>query len=367
MAKARLSGGQQAGGAKNLDSLRRTLVRAYTDSAIREAAAAPSARVATRQAAADSAGARPTPNDSRAALSVPPRPPATPRLPSASRANAKAAPPAARPPIFSRPRRVAILPVRDATLKPEVAPAVRALQDSLRKTLVDAGYTPASDAELVQLMANPDLAAQRRIADTLGIGAIVMSILSTRGDEIVAQSIVLDVWRNYPMSDRTATDLDKPQEALGVVRNVSRALERVSWRARTDPKRVIVFDLDNQTGSDSVDTLARQLGDSLRAVIVKRLGAQIIGDSAARATKDVTERRAVGTHLGAGAIVAGTLYRARGDSVSLRLSTRDMSEDKSYPNVEVRAARRELIASFQSFADRLLADLGQVNWGPKAR
>ena len=75
----------------------------------------------------------------------------------------------------------------------------------------------------------------------------------------------------------------------------------------------------------------------------------------------------MGMRLGAGAIMAGSLYRARGDSVTVRLSTRDLSEDKSYPNVEVRASRRELLASFQSYVDHLLTDLGQVNWGPKSR
>src|SRR5947199_4225304 len=102
-----------------------------------------------------------------------------------------------------------------------------------------------------------------------------MTILMARGDEIVAQSIVLDVWRNYPFSDRTATDLDKPQEALGVVRSVSRALERVSWRRRSDPKLVLVFDLENQTGNDSTAALARQLSDSLRAAVARRLGARV--------------------------------------------------------------------------------------------
>src|SRR5437764_455294 len=117
----------------------------------------------------------------------------------------------------------------------------------------------------------PPHRVQRRIADTLGIGAVVMSILSTRGDEILAQSIVLDVWRNYPQSDRTATDADKPQEVLGIIRDVSRALERVSWRTRSDPRRVLVFDLENQTGNDSLGMVARQLSDSLRAMVGKRL------------------------------------------------------------------------------------------------
>ena len=227
------------------------------------------------------------------------------------------------------------------------------------------GYNPATDSELLRLLSQPDLNVQRRIADSLGIGAIVMTILSTRADEIVAQTIVLDVWRNYPFSDRTATDLDKPQEALGVVRNVSRALERVSWRTRADPKLVLVFDLENQTGSDSVSVLARQLSDSLRALVSKRFGAQVVTDSAARATRDVMERRATGARFAAGAIVAGSLYRARGDSVTLRLSTRDMSEEKTFPNIDVRAAKSDLLAGFQAIAERVLADLAQVNWGPK--
>jgi hypothetical protein len=255
--------------------------------------------------------------------------------------------------------------VRDATLKPQVASMARTLEDSLRKTLVAQGYMPATDAELVRLLAQNDFNAQRRIADTLGIGAVVMSVLSTRGDEILAQSIVLDVWRNYPQSDRTATDVDKPQEVLGIIRDVSRALERVSWRTRSDPKRVLVFDLENQTGNDSLGVVARQLSDSLRAMVGKRLGAEAIADSAARSTRDAVERRAVGARLGAGALVAGGFYRVRGDSVSLRLSTRDMSEDKTFPTFEIRLPRAELLAGFQSVAERLLADLGQVNWGPK--
>jgi hypothetical protein len=243
---------------------------------------------------------------------------------------------------------------------------VQALDDSLRRALVASGYTPVSSDELIRLLGQNDLNAQRRIADGMGIGAIVMTILSTRGDELQAQSIVLDVWRNYPFSDRTATDLDKPQEALGVVREVSRALERVSWRSRGDPKRVLVFDVDNQTGNDSLTDVARQLADSLRVAVRKRFGAEVVTDAQATATKDVMERRAVGTRLGAGAIIAGSLYRARGDSVTLRFSTRDMSEDKTFSNVDIRVAKSDLLSGFASFVDRLLADLGQVNWGPKA-
>ena len=356
MAKARLSGTQVPNGGRALDSLRRTLTRAYTDSALRGAAVG----AATPNAAPDPS-AKPTDQPTPAA---PARPPLAPRS-VAGRAPTRSTTPAPKAPAFARPRRVAILPVRDATLRAEVAPTSHALEDSLRKAIVGMGYNPATDSELLRLLTQPDLNVQRRIADSLGIGAIVMTILSTRADEIIAQTIVLDVWRNYPFSDRTATDLDKPQEALGVVRNVSRALERVSWRTRADPKLVLVFDLENQTGSDSVTALARMLSDSLRALVSKRFGAQVVIDSAARATRDVMERRATGARFAAGAIVAGSLYRARGDSVTLRLSTRDMSEEKTFPNIDIRAAKSELLAGFQTIAERVLADLAQVNWGPK--
>jgi TolB-like protein len=337
MAKAGVNGGQQPSGFRSLDSLRRTLTRAYTDSAL---------------------------HDMRVAV-VSALPNAKPRVAATARPSARTAAPATKAPIFARPRRVAVLPIRDATLRPQVASTVHALEDSLRKALTAAGYTLASDGELLRLMSQPDFTFQRRIADTLGIGAIVMSILSTRGDEIVAQSIVLDVWRNYPFSDRAATDLDKPQEALALVRNVSRALERVTWRTRADPKQVLVFDLENQTGNDSMSILTERLSDSLRAAVAKRFGARVVTDSQARATRDIMERRAVGARLGVGAIMAGTLYRARGDSVTLRLSTRDMSEDKTLPNVEVRADKGDLLSSFSTYVDRFLAELAQVNWGPK--
>jgi len=353
MAKARLSGTPVPNGGRAMDSLRRTVTRAYTDSALRGATVAAAAPDVTADPRA------------KTAVVPPPKPPQLPRPVAGGRAS-RSAVVAPKAPVFARPRRVAILPVRDATLRAEVAPTTRVLEDSLRKTVVGMGYSPATDSELLRLLSQPDLNVQRRIADDLGIGAIVMTVLSTRGDEIVAQSIVLDVWRNYPFSDRTATDLDKPQEALGVVRNVSRALERVSWRTRADPKLVLVFDLENQTGSDSLTIVTRQLSDSLRGLVSKRFGAQVVTDSAARATREVMERRAMGARVGAGAIVAGSLYRARGDSVTLRLSTRDMSEDRTLPNIEIRMPKQELLAGFPTVAQRVLADLAQVNWGPKA-
>ena len=367
MAKTRQQTVAKPGAAGNLDSLQRSLVRAYTDSALREARQALGAAtppVAPRASAAESAAAR-VPTRSRRVGPPPAITPGAQRAPAAPASGARLTTSPTRPPIFARPRRVAILPVRDATQRAAVAATVKALEDSLRKAIVAAGYTPATDAELVRLLAQGDLNGQRRIADTLGIGAIVMSILSMRADEIIAQSIVLDVWRNTPLQDRTATDLDKPQEAIGIVRDVSRALERVSWRTRADPKRVLVFDLENQIGVDSLDVVARQLSNSLRVAVAKRVRAEVVADSQARATRDVGERRAVGARLGVGAIIAGGFYRSRGDSVTLRLSTRDMSEDKTFPNVEVRMLRGELLPGFQSLADRLLADLDKVNWGPK--
>ena len=51
--------------------------------------------------------------------------------------------------------------------------------------------------------------------------------------------------------------------------------------------------------------------------------------------------------------------------MTLRLSTRDMSEDRTFPIIEVRAPRGELLAGFSALLERLLAEIGQVNWGPK--
>jgi len=373
MTKARTAIALPGGSRRDFDSLQQTLIKAFTDSAFLDAqsaiAAAPEIAGIARAAIAESAIARARTRLRRAeqlgALPMPPSAPRTGEGPAARPARRQPTPPP-RAPIFARPRRVAILPVRDASPRGVLASTAQALDDSLRKALVDAGYTPASSDELVRLMGQSDLNAQRRIADAMGIGAIVMTIVSTHADEVQAQSIVLDVWRNYPFSDRTAADLDKQQEALGVVRNVTRALDHVSWRTRGDPKRVVIFDIENQTGNESVNAMAKQLTDSLRMAVRRRFGAEVVTDSQVTATKDIMERRAVGTRLGAGAIMAGTLYRARGDSVSLRMSTRDLSEDRTFPNVDVRGSRSELLSGFSAYVDRLLADLAQVNWGPKA-
>jgi hypothetical protein len=51
--------------------------------------------------------------------------------------------------------------------------------------------------------------------------------------------------------------------------------------------------------------------------------------------------------------------------VTLRLSTRDMSEDRTFPPFEMRLARADLLTGFRALIDRVMVDLGQVNWGPK--
>src|SRR5256885_626054 len=111
MTKARLNATKQPNAAGSLDSLQRSLVRAYTDSAMREArqarasvpmAAAPRAAVAESAARAQTRNRMPTPPS---AATTPPEPP---RLSGGPRTTARAA---ARPnpkAIFARPRRVAI-------------------------------------------------------------------------------------------------------------------------------------------------------------------------------------------------------------------------------------------------------------------
>ena len=366
MAKARQNQTRQAGAAVNFDSLQQTLVRVYTDSALRQARKAldmvglPNARFAIPESIAAAMRA----NRRRGASGPAPAPDPPRGAPGLARTRARLTAPVRRF-AFARPRRVALLPVRNATVRPELGATARALQDSLRSTLTTAGYTLASDGELLALLAEPDMNAQRRLADSLGIGAVVTNILSTRGDEIIAQAIVMDVWRAMPLSERTATDLDKPGEALGVVREIERALERVSWRSRNDPKRALVFDFENQTGNDSLDEVAAQLADSIRKRLSRDMGVQPVTDAQARATRDVTERRAIGARLGAGALVAGTLYRYRGDSLSIRVSVRDMSEERTFPNIDVRVGAREPLAALFAIMNALVVQMGQVNWGPK--
>src|ERR1041384_4184531 len=116
------------------------------------------------------------------------------------------------------------------------------------------------------------MSAQRQIADAAGIGAVISGTTFVRADEIVAQTIILDVWRGLPQSEKDAGDLDDPKGALGVVRDVVRARARVSWRTRSDPKRVVIFDLESTPGRDDTSELARQLSDSLRVAAARRFG-----------------------------------------------------------------------------------------------
>jgi serine/threonine-protein kinase len=371
LSTARQTDARRPGPDRNLDSLQRTLVRAYTDSAVREAGARRPERPTTAVAPPSppsvpgaTAGQAPQRGVTAPPEVLPPRASARAR----TSVTVTTPPPTAamrRGPPDNRPRRVALLPVRDGTARPDLAPMARALEDSLRRALTTAGFTLATDAELVRLLSTQDLTAQRRIAEAAGIGALVTGVLSVREDEIVAQAIVLDVWRGYPMSEREETDLAEPQGALGLVRGVARALNRVSWRQRNDPKRIVLFDLENQTGIDSLAVPARALSQAVRTALATRLSIEVVADSQVRATVGTNERRQAATKVGAGAIAAGGLYRARADSVTIRLSARDMSEEKTFPTFELRVPRSALLDAAGLLVERLAADLAQVNWGPK--
>lgn len=245
---------------------------------------------------------------------------------------------------------------------------VQAIQDSLRAALTAAGYTLASDSELLRLLTeqNRSRSGLRRAADLAGIGAVVLMDVGVRGDEVRAVAQVVDVWRAQTSSAQEVADLDKPMDLLNAVRGVSRAVDRVSWRSRTDPKRVIVFPVDNRTGVDSLSVVARQVEDALRAAAV-RFGAVVLPlDSATSSTRDVTERRLIAIRRGAGAIVATSVSRARGDSAVVQLSVRDMSEERTLPAVSVRLPLAAVGSASASVGAMLVEALRQVNWGPKA-
>jgi TolB-like protein len=127
----------------------------------------------------------------------------------------------------------------------------------------------------------------------------------------------------------------------------------------------MVFDIDNQTGSDSLEPVARTLTTALRTAIAQRLGASVAADSESEATRDAMERRAVAVRLGAGALVAGTIYRARDDMVTIRLSIRDMSDHRTFRDVDVRVPRNAVAEQIGPVIDAVIARLGQANWGPK--
>ena len=273
------------------------------------------------------------------------------------------APPSA--PRFATPRRVAILPIRvQGTTRTDLPPAARAIQDSLRKALAAAGYTIATDAQLVDILSQQSLPLQRRIALEQKTGAIVSMDLVPRGDELLLQSQVMDSWRSQILPDREVADRDKPGDLMDIVRTVTRTLDRISWRNVGEPRTVLVFDFDNLSGLDSLNAVTAGMAEHVRAMVVKN-GWRSAGDSAARATKDVLERRQTAIRLGAGASVAGSLLRTRNDTLVLRVSLRDHSEEVTHPNIEARVHRSQVHEALPALLGRLTDLLNAVNWGPK--
>ena len=296
-------------------------------------------------------------------------PPAAKRpVADSSTTKTKAKAPPARPaaaPRFATPRRVAVLPIRiPGTTREDLPPAARAIQDSLRRALAAAGYTIATDAQLVELLSQPALPLQRRMALEQQTGAIVSMDLVQRGDELILQSQVMDSWRSQILPDREVADRDKPRDLMDIIRSVTRTLDRISWRNVGEPKQVLVFDFDNMSGVDSLNSVTAGMAEHVRALVVK-LGWRSTGDSTARATKDVLERRQTAIRLGAGASIAGTLLRTRGDTLVLRVSLRDHSEEVTHPNIESRVHRSQVHEALPALLDRLTAMLTAVNWGPK--
>lgn len=279
-----------------------------------------------------------------------------------SRTVTKAAPPAPR---FATPRRVAVLPIRvQGSTRADLPPAARAIQDSLRKALAAAGYTIATDAQLVELLAQQQLPLQRRVALEQKTGAIVSMDLVPRGDELILQSQVMDAWRSQILPDREVADRDRPADLVDIVRSVTRTLDRISWRNVGEPRTVLVFDFDNMSGLDSLNAVTAGMAEHVRAMITKN-GWRNAGDSAARATKDVLERRQTAIRLGAGASIAGSLLRTRMDTLVLRVSLRDHSEEVTHPNIEARVHRSQVQNALPALLGRLTDMLNAVNWGPK--
>jgi hypothetical protein len=276
----------------------------------------------------------------------------------------KAAAPA---PVFAAPRRVAIMPFRVSTNRPNITAAMQSMQDSLRKAVTAAGFTLATDSELLRMVTQQSMpGGMRRAASDATVGAVVMMDVVARGDEVQAITQVLDVWRNQTSAGRQSADIDRPAELTVAIRDVLRSLDRVSWRSATDPKRVLMFGVENMSGISAIDTVARVVEDSLRAAVARAGLSTLPIDSAARATRDVNERRMLGIRRGAGAIVATSIYRHRIDSVLVRLSVRDMSEEVTFPNIDVRVPARDVAAAVDALTTRFAELLGRVNWGPKA-
>jgi len=79
------------------------------------------------------------------------------------------------------------------------------------------------------------------------------------------------------------------------------------------------------------------------------------------------ELRLFAIRRGAGAIVTAGIYRVRADSGMIRMSVRDMSEERALPRVEMRSPLRDPSAMATRLSATLVEQLGQVNWGPKAQ
>ena len=292
------------------------------------------------------------------------RPGAAPAAKVASTTTKTKAAPAPAPPRFSPPRRVAVLPPRIPSNTPDnIVSAMRFIQDSMRKAFVAAGYSVATDGELVELLAaNSD--RRRASAIGLNIGAMMNLDLIPRGAELQVRSQVVDTWRNQFLSDDETADRTAPLELMSIVRESARMLDRVSWRTVNDAKAVLVFDFDNLTGQDTLDAVAAGMAEHVRATVVKN-GMRVVGDSAARMLKDVTERRQTAQRLGAGASIAGSIRGYRRDSIAIMLSVRDHSEETNLPTLEARIPRSAVQEVLPLILARVTQMLNAVNWGPK--
>ena len=105
--------------------------------------------------------------------------------------------------------------------------------------------------------------------------------------------------------------------------------------------------------------------DTIRKTVASELKAALIADTAVTNVRDATERRQVGIRRGAGALVSISLVRLQRDSVTLRLSTRDMTEDRTPPMVELRIPVGAPTSNLGALLAKLVTDLNAFNWGPR--
>jgi hypothetical protein len=290
---------------------------------------------------------------------------ATSKLPATSTTKTTSQSPRPGVPLLNR--RVAVLPFRVSSNRETVSAAAQTIHDSLQKAIAAAGYTLATDSELLRIITQQNMVSGglRRSADAVGMGAVVMVDMSVRGAEVTAGTQVVDVWRSATSSGRDVADFDKPLELTSLIRTVLRSLDRVSWRSRSDPKTVLVFETENQTAIDSLSRFGRRLDDSLRAAVSGHGAAALPLDTLARDTKDMNERRLLAVRRGVGAMVAVNMYRTRRDTIAIRMMVRDMSEERQFPNYELRVPIDSLVAGSSQLSAKLREYLGQVNWGPK--